>query len=315
MSLDSPAPAGDPVVEPAADPIVSNDPAPADPAPADPAPADSPKSFFGEAPEHWRQDAVDNMRLNDPDAASRELKRLERFKTPQDWLKATYEADRKIRKGEISSGLPENATDEQLAEYREANGVPAEATGYELNFGEGVTLSESDQSIIDTMLPVAHAANLPNAAMSGLSKAFFEARAKQASERHAQDELDKQATDKLLREEWQSDFQANTNIFSAFVDGLPEDARQEFSNMRGPGGKGLANNPAIINSIVDLMRKANPTVTVVPANDGNPLKTVDDELASLNKMMRDDPDKWYKDQAAQKRWRDLTDAKDKLAAQ
>jgi len=321
MSLD-PAPAADPVAAPAADPIVNNDPAPADPPasdppadpPADP-PVEPPKSFFGEAPENWRQDAVDNMRLNDPEAATRELKRLERFKTPQDWLKATYEADRKIRKGEIQSGLPENATDEQLAEYRTAHGIPDEATGYELDLGEGVTLSDSDQAIIDTMLPAAHAANLPNDAMSGLSKAFFEARAKQAAERHTQDELDKQTTDKLLREEWQSDFQANTNIFSAFVAGLPEDARQEFSNMRGPGGKGLANNPAIINSIVDLMRKADPTVTVVPPNDGNPLKTMDDELASLNKMMSEEPDKWYKDQEAQRRWRELTDAKDRLKAQ
>lgn len=273
------------------------------------------KSFFGEAPENWRQDAVDNMRLNDPDAAARELKRLERFKTPQDWLKSTYEGHQKISKGEITAGLPENPTDEQVAQYREANGIPAEATGYELDLGEGVTLSEGDKSIVDAMLPIAHASHIPNAAMSGLSKAFFEARAKQASERHAQDELDKQATDKLLREEWQSDFQANTNIFSAFVDSLPEDSRKEFSNMRGPGGKGLANNPAIINAIVDLMRKANPTVTVVPASDGNPLKTMDDELASLNKMMVEEPDKWYSDNEAQKRWRELTDAKDRLAAQ
>ena len=119
---------------------------------------DAPKSFFGEAPEHWRQDAVDNMRLNDPDAAERELKRLERYKTPQDWLKATHEAAAKLRKGEVQSGLPENPTDEQIAEYREANGIPAEATGYELDLGEGVTLSEGDQSIIDAMTPLAHAA-------------------------------------------------------------------------------------------------------------------------------------------------------------
>ena len=210
---------------------------------------------------------------------------------------------------QLSTGLPENPTDEQLKEYREANGIPLESDGYELNFGDGVVLSDNDQAIVDGMAEAAHGQNVPTATMNELGKAFFAQRAAQAESRTKQDGLDAQSATNLLLEQCGPDYETNTNIFSSFVAQLPESVREQFSNARLSDGTGVMNSPEFINATVDLMRKANPTIAVVPTGDAS-AASIDEEIKQLEDRMGSD--EWYKDDKAQARYRQLIDARDRL---
>ena len=112
-------------------------PAPvADAAPiADAAPApiaDAPPSWAKSAPEDWRQQLAgdDEKRLN-------VLNRVKDFGSLADNY---FNAQDKIRSGEISTGLPDDPTPEQLSAYREANNIPATAEDYNLKLDEGLTI-------------------------------------------------------------------------------------------------------------------------------------------------------------------------------
>jgi len=114
-----PAPTGDPSSAPPA----SEPPAPT----GDPAPNDPPKAFHQTLPDDWRNQVVDSLGGEDDAVKEKQLAQLNRFSTYSDMSKSFFEAQSKIRSGQIETGLPENATEDQLKDYREANGIPESA--------------------------------------------------------------------------------------------------------------------------------------------------------------------------------------------
>ncbi len=320
----SEAPVADPpVVDPPAGEPPPSPPAAAEPPPGSPPaappepPAEPPAPFYSALPDTWRADtarAVAGKDASEEDVA-RIQKQMERFSTYEDFAKNRFDLQRKVSEGFAKSALPENATEEQVAEWRAANGVPEAADKYELNLGEGVTLAGEDKAVLDALLPTAHELNLSNDVMSKLGEKFFEARAQAAEARQTQDGLDSKKAESVLKEHWKSDFAMNRNIMEATLAQMPEGLRGRIINARMPGGTGLMNDPEFVSWAVDMQRQANPTVTVVPAGDENASQTISDEIKALEKRMRDDREGWYKDEAAQKRLRDLYDAQERLAAQ
>ena len=246
----------------------------------------------------------------DDEAIAKLQKQMERFTTFEDFAKNRFDLQKKISEGLTKTGLPDDPSDEQLAEYRQANGIPETHEGYEFDFGEGVVLGGEDKAVLDAMLPKMHASNIPNDVANGLAKDFFEARAAEVQKRKDQDGLDSQRAQSILRESWQGDFQANVNIFKSVIGQMPEGLREGIINARLPDGTGLMNDPNFVQFMVQRERQANPTVTVVPSSDGNPVQTINDEIKSLEDRM--DTDEWFKDDAAQKRYRELVTARDKL---
>ena len=64
--------------------------------------------------------------------------------------------------------------------------------------------------------------------------------------------------------------------------------------------------------MADWARKLNPAATVVP-NNANPMQAIESEIAGLEDKMG--TDEWFKDEAAQQRYRDLISARDNLKQQ
>lgn len=274
------------------------DPPPSDP-PADPPPSDPPAPFYQSLPDDWRsQIAGDDEKLS---------KQLERHTDLMSVLKSGFEAQQKIRKGEVSSGLPENPTDEQLAEWREANGVPEAADKYEFNLEEGLVLGESDQRIADGVKEIAHKHNLPTAALNDLTNAWLKGREAEAQATAQQDGVDTQTCDRQLKEMWGGDVETNKNIVMNHLAQLPESVREDFMNGRLANGKAWFNSPEVMGFFADSARALNPAGTVVP-NSNNPVQAIDTEIAALEARMGDAD--WHKDKAAQKRYMELVEAKE-----
>ena len=303
---DDPAPGGGggspPADPPPSDPPPS-DPPPSNP-PADPPPSDPPKPFYQALPDDWRKQIAgeDEKKLN----------RLERYTDLESVLKAGFEAQDRIRKGELSSGLPENPTDEQLAAWREANGVPEAPDKYEFKLDEGLVMGEADQRIAEGVREVAHQLNIPSESLNALNNAMLKGREAEAQAKSNQDGIDKQTCDRQLQDAWGSEFQTNVNLALNQVSQLPESVRESFINARMADGKGLMNSPEIMNWLVDIERKVNPAGTVVP-NADNPVQAIEQEIKTLEDRMG--TEEWYKDTAAQKRYQDLITAKERINSQ
>ncbi len=259
------------------------------------------ESYFKSAPDDWRDQVVASSGL-EGDEAKKLSNYLGRYSTPEAAFKAGHDSAIKIRAGEISTGLPEDATPEQLQEYREANGIPETSEGYELSLDEGLILGEEDQGIMPAVFDMAHKHNLSTEAMSDLTNAMLIGRQAEMEKIYQQDGLDEQSARQALKEQWGNNTDANMNMFQNFVNKLPESVREDFVNARLDGGMGVVHNPDLIMYFADLERQINPLASVMPQSDGA-RATLQSELDALTKRMGDDD--WHTDKVANARWEEL----------
>lgn len=300
-----------PVEQPEAQPEVKAE-APDDQAPVTEGataeqPTEAQKEYFKALPDDWRAQALKSIGLSeeDPDWKKR-LGQLERHTDIASVLKSGFEANDKIRKGEISTGLPEDATEEQVAEYRAANGIPEAPDGYEAKLEDGLVLSEEDDRIFKNVAEVAHAANIPGEVMSAMTNAMLKARQAEQEALIQKDGLDEQQATRQIKETWRGDYQTNLNMVNALASQLPETVRDAFLSARLADGRLMFNSPEVMVFFADAARKLNPTATVVPGSN-NPIQSINEEIKKLEARMGD-PD-WHKDTDAQKRYQDLVTAK------
>ena len=290
-----------PPSDPPADPPPSDppqDPPPSDPPPSDP-PAEPPKAEF---PEDWRQQmAGEDEKL---------LKQLERFTTPSNMAKALAEAQAKIRSGELAKPLAEDATDEEKAAWREANGIPNEAKGYEVALPDDAFLAEEDIGFLDGYREAALAANMTpeqfNQNVAWYAKFAEDSAVAQAT-------MDKEAAEARvdeLREEWGTEFRANNNaVMSLF--GENADA---ILTARTADGQLLENMPEFMKWAAQTAVTINPAVTLVNGV-GNNSEAISSEIAKIEGLMGDRSSKYWKGPEAaamQAKYIQLLEAQDKL---
>lgn len=301
----APAPSADPTPAPASE----GSPAPQPRVQVDPgAPSGdySPTptgNYFEKLPDNWREDLAGG----DAKAA----KMLERVKDMPTFMANYMNAQEKIRSGEISSGLPENATEEQMADWRVANGVPEEAKGYELDLAEGLVLGDTENRILEGVFESAHKHNVSVDAMSEVVSSFLEGQLREDEATIAQDGLDVQETTRLLREQWGGDYDTNLNLINGMLTKLPEESRELLKLGSLSSGKGLFNDANIMNFFAGLAREINPGGVVMPEST-NQSKDIKTEIAGFEARMSEDG--WHKDEAANARLLELYEAEEKMEA-
>lgn len=291
---------------------VDNTPAPVDnggqvPAAASPAPQEV-SNPFASLPENWRSSLVESAGIQGDDAG-KVLSQLERVSDMGTLVKNYISAQDRIRRGELSNGLPENATEQQLADWREANGVPQAADQYQVELGDGLVLGEEDQRIMPAVYDVALKHNVSNQAMSEMVNAFMAQREIEVETMHQQHGIHNQQATQVLKETWGGDFQANLNMVKGLVNQLPDSVRDAFESAVMPDGRAVFNSPEVMVFFADLARQVNPAGTVVP-NANNPVQAINDEIANLESRMG--TDEWYADTAAQQRYQQLVTARENM---
>lgn len=256
--------------------------------------------------EDWRKEmAGDDEKLN---------KLLGRYQSIKDVGKALQNANEKIRKGEAKT-LPDNATDEELAEWRESQGIPKDWKEYDTTLDDGLVIGEADKPILDAVLESMHNVNAKPEHVKAAMEAFYRGRAAEMEQLEDKDATDSADTTARLRDEWGSDYKPNISVVENFVNKLPESVRDNVLNARMADGTALFNNADIIMHFANMERQINPAATVVP-NSSNPMQTINDELDKLNAMMAKGKNGPYwkgpDADAHQKRWRELTAAQEEM---
>ncbi len=230
---------------------------------------------------------------------------LERYSTLADVGNAFREQRTTISAGNYLKPLPDNATDDDVKAYREANGVPLESSGYFDNMPEGMVVGEGDKEIMADFMGSLHKHNVkPEVAHEVIN--WYNNFAEEQQDNIAEtDAAHKQEYEDTLRETWGSDYRANTNLVGALIEStFNAESKEAFLNARDGEGRGIMNNPGIVAGLAEISRKLNP-VAQLTAPTGDPAQTLNDEIAKIEKFMRDKRSEYNKDEPMQKRLREL----------
>jgi len=230
---------------------------------------------------------------------------LQRFNSPADYGNSFREAQQTIRSGNLKAALKEGATDEDVAAYREANGIPMESKGYMENLPEGLVLGENDKEIFGDFAEALHGINAPpEVAHKALE--WYNGFAEQEQAMQAEMDGGHQAeTTQELRETWGQDYQANINLIGGFLEStFGSEAKDQLLNGRFGDGKAFMNDPNILKGLSEVARRINPIHQLTPPGHDSQ-QSLNDEISELEKFMAENRTEYNKDEGKQARLRQL----------
>lgn len=268
-----------------------------------------------EPPPYWPDDWRENYAKGDPKI----LNRLKRFDSPKAAIDSFFAADKKLSSGLHKMALPDNATPEQLAEWRSTAGIPDSAAGYleHLALNDGLLIGDDDAPIVGEFLETAHEANMTPAQVSRAINWFFETQEAQAEQQRTSDDANRARFDDELRQEWGTMYRRNLAAVKGLLAGAPEEVSNGIIGGRLADGTPIGNHPATLRWLANLAMEINPAATVVPGAGTNSVGQIESEIAAIEKRMGGDKkerDAYFKDEAAQARYRDLITARDRIGA-
>ena len=273
------------------------------------------ESAEGYWPDDWREKYIEQYKGKDGkplegEAKEKMLNRLGRYTSPQAAFDALINAQNKISEGLYKMDLPENATEEELTAYREANGIPEKPEGYDLTLDDGQVIGDEDKPIVDAFLKTAHESNMKPDQVKGALNWYYQHQEEIATRVAADDDQYKKDSVDDLRQEWGTDYRINVNAAEQFLAGLPGGLGKMLAGGRLADGTPIGTNPEALKAFAQLGRDQNPYTRVVPAEGDQAAKMVEEKIAGYEKRMKDDREAWFKDKDAQKHYQELINARD-----
>ena len=254
-------------------------------------------------PEDWREQmAGGDEKL---------LKELSRFTSPQMLVKSWKDTRVKISSGQFKTTLPENATPEEVAQWRTENGVPESWEKYDRDLGDGMVLGEEDAPIVDSFLQKMHEANMPAGTAKEVLRWYYEFNDAQQQEIYQKDTEFKETALESLRAEWGQEFKGNINAVRSLVG---DEIGEILFSARTENGERLGDHPEILRFLAQTARELNPAATLIPSTSTNNLQTIEQELDAFRKELANPAAPYWKDEKRQLRFQQLLEARDKLSS-
>lgn len=240
------------------------------------------------------------------------LKRLARYADPTAAVKALSQLQERISKGELRSPLAKDATADQVKAWRAENGIPEEPGKYDLG---DIKVDPKDKPIIDSFLATAHARNM-TADQAKDAVGWYYAEVERATQARADaDRVAVKAAEDQLREAWgNTEYRANLASVNNMLASAPADVKDNLMYGRLADGTPILAHAPTVQYLLGLALEINPASTLDLPGSGSRMDSIDSELATIEKRMRDDRGGYNKDEKMQQRYRDLLGAKDKLNA-
>ena len=235
-------------------------------------------------PENWRDqlaggdDKLKNLlnRYTSPDAFAKAFKEL----------RTAYDSKKPAKAEEVE--LPENPTEEQLAAYRKAKGVPDRPEDYEFEVEEGRELNDGEYTIFMDFAKHMHERNIPASMVKEVSSWFLdyqEIAEQKAAEMAYQA---RQQTEESLRAEWGPDYKANVNMMANVLQEHLGSRTQELLAKQFTDGSRLGDNEMFIRLMADLSRKVGGSSAELYTTDvATSGKSLEARRSELMKMMTD----------------------------
>lgn len=230
---------------------------------------------------------------------------LQRFKAPLDYGNSFREAQQTIRAGNLKAALKDDATEEDVQAYREANGIPLEVDGYFKDLPDGLVVGENDQEIFNDFAGSMHEMNVEAGVIHKVIEWYSGFSEQQQDAQLEADGVDLDEATNSLRESWGADYRANINLVGGLLEStFGSEAKEQLLNGRFQDGRAFMNDPNILKGLSEIARKLNPVHQLVTAgNDAT--STLNDEISDIEKVMREDRTTYNKDLKMQERYRQL----------
>lgn len=238
-------------------------------------------------PDDWREKlAGNNEKLG---------KRLARFASPEALLKSWQSLEQKLSSGEYKrAALPADASDEEKAEWRQANGIPDKPDGYQFPTIKGHEWSDDDKAIAGEFLAELHAANTPQP-VAQAALGWYAKFQQQAVERRArQDRADIEAREDALRTEWgPKDFRPHIKLAKdTFQDDefMPAELRTAIAGARTEDGRRLIYLPEFTRFLAEHGLERRGPAGLISGEQGARMGSRVDEI---RRVLATDRDRYY----------------------
>lgn len=247
-------------------------------------PAEQPKAEPTAWPEDWRDklssgdEKVKNLlgRYTDPAAMAKAFKEL----------RAQYDARDKSK--DPAPELPENPTDEQLAEWRKAKGIPLKPEDYEFEVPEGKELSDGEYDILMDFAKEMHGNNVPADMVKKISGWFLNYEDVIAQRNADRAYQARSETEEKLRAEWGADYKANVNLMANVLQEHLGSKSAEFLAQPLMDGTRIGDNEMFIRLMAEVSRKIGGSTAELYTTDVHTTgKGLEARKAELLKMSTD----------------------------
>lgn len=262
----------------------------------------------------WGDDWRTRMAAGSTDM-EKEIKQLERYESPEQVWRKARELERKLSSGELRSQLPKDARPEEIARWRQENGIPAKPEEYKINLPAGKQAPKEDDPFLKGFLKSAHEANYTQAQVDSAIASFYSEVDRQMDAISEAEKKAEAATEDKLRQEWGADYRTNKAMAEALLARAPAGFRDRFMNGYLADHTPIRASPEAWKWLVQMEREINPAATVLPGAGGDVGKSIATELTDLRKLMSDPNSKYWKGPEAeslQARYRQLLDAEGRL---
>lgn len=263
-------------------------------------------------PDDWRKQFA-----GDDDKA---LKQLDRYQTPADIFKSLRAAQQKISSGEYKKAdLPKDATEEQVAEWRKEQGIPEKAEGYLENLPDGLVIGDDDKVLVEGFIGDMHAENAPPGIVHKAIDWYYRNQEQALASQQEADTAFKASAEDELRSDWGNEYRANLSSAMSLLDTMPtlEDGtavKDLFMKGRLADGTPIGNHPGVLRWLVNMASESGHSGFIAPSDGASRAESVDSEISSIEKTMREKPREYYGDEKMQARYRTLLTAREKLKA-
>lgn len=258
-------------------------------------------------PDNWR-----DLMANGDDKLA---KQLQNFTSPDMVAKAFADLRKKISSGDYKQTLPDDATDEEIAQWRKDNGVPDSPEGYKLELPSGFEFDEVDQPIVESFQKAAHEANLPNDAVNSVMNWYAQFQEEQRTQMATADAEHQEQAIQELRSSWpQGEYKANLNAGRELLQSVGEEFADWLFHARGPDGMAVGNHPGFRQFLAQMAQERNPAASLLPTGQNNE-QGINSRIQEIEKYMREDRRAYNKDQAVQQELMRLYEARERLAKQ
>jgi hypothetical protein len=277
-------------------------------------------------PEDWMQKCAEHYGAGDPKATEKELRRIQRISDPAALYGLYREAESRLTSGGLLKVPGEDASEDELAQYRAALGVPEKPEDYAegLELENGAVIGDADKPMVDAVFDVLHKAGATKDVSHALVNWYFNNQEQQAAQLDEADDAFQRESVASLKEEWGASFNRRRNAIASLFATAPGGAALETQDGhptlyarlvggRTADGKVIGDDPDLVRWLSGLSNELNPAATISEDGDLSG-KSIDDELAEIKKFRAENKNAYFKDEKMQERYRDLLEAQQRIQA-
>ncbi len=195
--------------------------------------------------------------------------------------------------------LPDDATPEQIAEYRQAVGIPDDVAEYGVDFAEGFEVGEEDSAALNNFKEFMHERNIPPQQAQAAVEWYQNLVETDRQEKNENaDHVQGESSD-ALKAEWGREFDANQNAIRSYLDQtLGAEQAGALREMRMSDGSYLMDNADVLRLLVQPSVDYMGGDMMIAGDQATMAKTLNERKEELMQLRLTDPVK-YKSEAVQ----------------